>query len=310
MEMRQIQYFLKVAEHQNVSRAAEELHVAQPALSKTIHNLEEDLGVKLFQRMGNRIQLNEAGRIFLQYAQKVTADYVNVRQELDDYQRTENATVIIQQDISFAVLFRAVIEFNRLYPSVNFRFYNSVYAMDERNGMERGMTPDFVVYSTASPEDTENSRALLNERIQLGVPFNNPLSRRSGIHLEEVKDMDFLFSGPVHTSINDIMTMHCQLHGFRPKHFMDVTSRDDVNYLLRNGLGVAFVPEMTWYYMTHEGGYKLVTIDSPECRRCINIRWKDSGYISKAAVLFRDFVLDYIPGEIEKIRKEYSLEEG
>ena len=308
MELRQIQYFLKVAEHQNVSRAAEELHVAQPALSKTIHGLEEDLGVKLFTRVGNRIQLNEAGRIFMQYARKVTTDFANVRQELEDFKRTDNATVTIQQDISFAVLFQAVIEFNRLYPSVNFKFYNSVYATDERNEMTAGMTPDFEVYSTAAPDNTANSRTLLNEKIQFGVPFSNPLSRRSSISLEELKNMDFLFSGPLHTSINDIMTMHCQLHGFRPRHFMDVTSRDDVNYLLRNGLGVAFVPEMTWYYMTREGGYKLVTLDNPECRRCINIRWKDSGYISKASVLFRDFVLDYIPKEIENIRREYSLE--
>lgn len=308
MEFRQLQYFLKVAEHQSVTRAAEELHVAQPALSKTIRQLEEDLGVRLFQRMGNRIQLNEAGRIFLQYARSVTEESASVRQELEDFRRTDNATVIIRQDISFAVLFRAVIEFNRLYPTVNFKFYNSVFATDEQNGLEMGTIPDFEVYSTATPEDTPNSRTLLNERIQLGVPFSNPLSRRESIQLEEVRDLSFLFSSPVHTSINDIMHMHCELSGFRPKHFMDVTSRDDVNYLLRNGLGVAFVPELTWYYMTHERGYKLVTIESPECRRCINIRWKNSGYISKASVLFRDFVLDYIPGEIEQIRREYSLQ--
>lgn len=306
MEFRQIQYFLKAAEYENITRASDELHIAQPALSKSIRLLEEDLNVKLFARDGNRIHLNEAGRIFYEYAQKISKESAEVRQELEGFRQTENATVIIHQDISFAVLFQAVIEFNRIYPSVNFKFYNSVYAEDQ-NGLTVGTVPDFEVYSTAVPENTSNSRTLLNERIQLGVPFNNPLSRREHIQLEEVRDMGFLFSSPIHTSINDIMHMHCQLNGFRPKHFMDVTSRDDVNYLLRNGLGVAFVPELTWYYMTHETGYKLVTIDSPECRRCINIRWKDRGYISKASLLFRDFVLDYVPGEIENICRRYSL---
>ncbi len=71
MELRHLRYFVVVAEEQNVTRAAERLHVSQPPLSRQIHDLEEDLGVGLFRRTGKSLALTEAGKIFLNEARAV-----------------------------------------------------------------------------------------------------------------------------------------------------------------------------------------------------------------------------------------------
>ena len=62
MELLQFRYFLEAARYENLTRAAEDLHIAQPALSQSIHRLESELGVKLFDRKNHRIYLNEIGR--------------------------------------------------------------------------------------------------------------------------------------------------------------------------------------------------------------------------------------------------------
>lgn len=71
MELTQLRYFKTVAACENMSQAAEKLHISQPALSASVKRLEEELGVSLFDRTKNRIQLNDAGRLALTYADAV-----------------------------------------------------------------------------------------------------------------------------------------------------------------------------------------------------------------------------------------------
>ncbi|HSH77619.1 MAG TPA: LysR family transcriptional regulator, partial [Herpetosiphonaceae bacterium] len=74
MELRHLRYFEAIARHGHVSRAARELHLAQPSLSKQLRVLEAELGVALFDRVGRRIELTEAGKLLLPYARRVLAE--------------------------------------------------------------------------------------------------------------------------------------------------------------------------------------------------------------------------------------------
>lgn len=302
MDLHQIEYFIKVAELEHMTKAANELHVAQPALSKTIKMLEEDLGVPLFDRKGNKIQLNAAGKIFLDYAKKMMTDTLNVRRDLQEYSQTEMATITISKNIAFEIIYPAIAEFNKLYPSVHFEF--TPYTAPEG---ELPDNHDFTIFSTILPVEEPDCRTVLQEPIQLGVPFSHPLAERESVSLAELKDEDFIFTLPLQSTINDIVFMHCRLSGFEPKRLLTTGTTNDVMYCLRHGLGLAFTPEISWYYMMKENGFALVPIREMRFTRCINIRWKTEGYVSKASLLFREFLLDYLSREIREIRLVHGL---
>ena len=83
MELLQLQYFRELARNGHLSKTAEALHIAQPSLSQILKRLESEIGVPLFDRVGNRIVLNDSGRIFLKYSDEIFAALDRAVQELD-----------------------------------------------------------------------------------------------------------------------------------------------------------------------------------------------------------------------------------
>ncbi|MGX7197828.1 LysR family transcriptional regulator [Enterococcus olivae] len=95
MELRQLRYFQTVTHLENMSQAAKELHIAQPSLSKSIADLEEDLGVKLFDRVRKRIQLNRFGKLFLESVEKIFREIEYSKYHLNHLVEEEENSVTI-----------------------------------------------------------------------------------------------------------------------------------------------------------------------------------------------------------------------
>ena len=121
MDLLQLHYFQTVARLEHVTRAAEELRVAQPALSKTIARLEAELGVPLFDRRGRRVALNAGGRAFLRHVHRVFREVEDGRLELADLAGLARGSVTVAATGSalhvrlfFANLIRALLIFNGL----------------------------------------------------------------------------------------------------------------------------------------------------------------------------------------------------
>ena len=93
MELLQMRYFIKIAESGNMTKAAEELFISQSSLSRTIARLESDLGVKLFDRIGRQIYLNDFGRVFLARAKQVFLQLEEAQREIRDLQGNGTHTI-------------------------------------------------------------------------------------------------------------------------------------------------------------------------------------------------------------------------
>ena len=124
MDLLQLRYFQAVARHQHVSRAAAELHVAQPALSRAIARLETELGVPLFDRRGRRIRLNRFGAMFLARAGRALGELDQGQHELRDAAGLAQGTVAVAAE-TLRTLSGLVAGFLAGHPGVSFRLYQS-----------------------------------------------------------------------------------------------------------------------------------------------------------------------------------------
>jgi len=95
MDVRDLQVFLSVAEHLNYTRAAEEVHLSQPSVSVRMRQLERDLGTKLFEQLGKKIALTEAGNLLVPSARRVIAAITGARDAIDQLQGLERGSIRI-----------------------------------------------------------------------------------------------------------------------------------------------------------------------------------------------------------------------
>ena len=95
MELRQIHYFMAVAAHQNFSRAAEHVHVSQPSLSVQISGLEQELGTRLFDRLGRKVILTQAGELFRAHAERALRELEQAAQVVHELQGAKRGRLIV-----------------------------------------------------------------------------------------------------------------------------------------------------------------------------------------------------------------------
>src|SRR5699024_1100693 len=95
MELRQLQYVVQIAIEKNFSRAAEKLHIAQPSLSQQLSKLEQEIGVMLFRRSTNSVEVTHAGKLFIDQAQKVLDIVEQMKQEMDDIAHMRTGKLVI-----------------------------------------------------------------------------------------------------------------------------------------------------------------------------------------------------------------------
>lgn len=284
MELLQLHYFRTVARLEHMTRAAQELHIAQPALSKTISRLEEDLGVPLFDRQGRQIRLNAYGKAFLKKAEAALSLLEEGRREVADLAGMEHGSIYLATS-TLNRLSEPIGAFLAQYPKVNFRITQA--SMEDMGQLIENGEVDFGF--TAMPIEQPGICALpvLNEEVYLAVPSGDRLAERDSICLSEVAHEPFIGykEGYPFRKMNDAF---CRAAGFRPNVVCEVDEPTAIGNLVRAGLGVAFVGACKG---DAETPLIKLRIDSPVCQRTFHIAWLENRYLSRAALQFRDFLV-------------------
>ena len=285
MELLQLKYFKKIAEAQNMTRVAEEIHISQSALSKTIRTLETELGVKLFDREGKYIKLNGNGKIFLKYVNKNLQSIEDAKKELYDFNNNQAQDITIYVQAAMFMLPKIITGFNQKYP--NIKFHISQKQFNKGNNKY-----DFIIYIPAPEEiNSNNSITLLEEDLKLAVSKNHSLSKKSDISLGSVSSEKFI-SLPAYTKLRRTTDHYCKLAGFTPDVILECYDSPTILELVKGGMGVAFVPKYSWGNIEHQE-LSLIDIHSPKCTRCINLSWDESEYITESAKLFKNYIIEF-----------------
>jgi DNA-binding transcriptional LysR family regulator len=288
MDLLQLEYFCALARTQHVTRAAAELGVAQPSLSRSIARLEQDLGVPLFDRQGRLLRLNRFGVAFLGAVTRALSQLEEGRREVTDIAGLQQGQIAIA-----ATTLRWIPEvlqsFRRQHPRVRFRLIQS-----ETEAMRRQLEAGEIDLGlTSQPMLGPNIRwqAVVTEEILLAVPAKHRLARRRRVDLSEVRDEPFVSLKRGYDT-RDLTDGFCLQAGFTPRSVCEVDEPAAIRALVRAGLGIAFLPEASWR-TTGEDEPLPVHIGRPRCERSLGLAWREDRYLSVAAREFRRFVVEY-----------------
>lgn len=300
MELLQLQYFRTVARLEHMTKAAQEIRIAQPALSKTIARLEEDLGVQLFERKGRKIQLNSFGKVFLKKVEIALSALEEGRKEVKDLARIEGGRVFISTT-THKCFSDLIGTFLSEHPDIKLQI--SQASNNEKVKQLRNGDIDFCI--TFPPLEVEGiaGKSFLTEEILLAVPTTHRFADRKRIDLSQLFD-DAFISIKEGNPFREMTDDFCEKAGFTPKIVCEVDELSAISHFIRTGIGVAFLPETL--IENKKLPIRLLQIDKPVCQRTYQIAWLENRYLSIAAQKFRDFVYHYF-NDLQKQSNHPSL---
>ena len=280
MDLNHLFYFKKVAELQNMTRAAEELMITQPALSRVIHHLENEVGVKFFDWVGKNILLNEKGRIFLKYTNEILEALNQANREIQELESDERTTITLVMRGAISILPFLLKAFKEQYPHIDVQV---IRGLSEK---QANTDVDFYLDITLKPEEQNGTTVLLEEDSGLLISRQLLESYPEKPQLADFKNETFfVLSNSVQRTVTETA---CKGAGFHPQISTDFLSSETIYSFLEIGFGVAIVPAKTWNYSAHPS---LVMPDIPihADKRYIILRWRDTGNSNITA--FREFCI-------------------
>jgi DNA-binding transcriptional LysR family regulator len=284
VELQQLKYFETIARYENITKASKLLLVSQPSLSRTLKQLENELGVNLFDRYGRNIKLNRYGRAFFRKVHSALNSIEDGKKEIDDMKGKEPQNIKLMISSASGLIPDLLSSFREIHPNVRFSLF--------QNKNEYGSDDcDFSILSLYSYVLNKSSIPLRTEEIYLGVPNNHPLARKKSLNLIEVEKEPFISLKP-NKDLRRITDIFCEYSGFKPNIVFESDEPSMVRGLIKAGLGIAFVPSISWTKLIGPS-ISLLHIDIPKCKRTIYLSWKEEKYFTKADKLFKSFTQKY-----------------
>ncbi|MEK7277017.1 MAG: LysR substrate-binding domain-containing protein [Chloroflexota bacterium] len=286
MELRHLTYFVAVAGRLNFSRAAEELHVAQPAISQQIQALERELGVPLFERIGKRVSLTEAGKALLPHARQILSAVETARHEIAEHGSLARgkASLGAPPTVSAHVLPSRLTAFQKEYPGLEVTLRESGTETLVKL-VEEGQLDLAIVSTDILPASIE-AVPLFEEPYVIAVSAQHRFGKRKTIILSDLADEPFILF-PEGYKLREVTLDACRRAGFEPKVALDGGSMQSALQFVAAGLGVALVPEMA---LTEAAGIRALRIADQSLRRNLGLVWRKGHYLSPAARALREFL--------------------
>lgn len=244
LDLRRLQYFVTVAETLHFGRAAARLHIAQPPLSRHIAMLEQELGVKLFERTSRRVALTAAGAQLQRDAHQLLSSL----EEMPNRVRAASRGVIGEVKLGFTMyaansfLPELVRRFREQYPAVNIvlheRLPQELAAQLLDNKLDVGIT---LQGETGPGLETWG---VWQERLCVALPAGHPGANAPILHLHELRDEAFIVVSRDTTRVlHDAVIRSCRAAGFEPNVLLETHLQQTIVSLVAEGLAVALVPD-------------------------------------------------------------------
>lgn len=271
MELRQLEYFVAVAEEANFTRAAERVRISQSGVSAQIQRLERELGATLFDRSSRAIKLTDAGRSMLVHAREALASADAARHAVREVTGLLRGRLVLGMVIGCTLtpLFDALADFHRAHPGVEISLLEG--NSDRLVDAVRSGAVDLALVGTAgtAPDELEGLE-IVSEGLCALVPHGHAFEGRSGVSLAEIAQYPIVCM-PEGTGIRTAFDLACALHEVTPRITLQASAAPAIADLASRGLGTAILSES----MAPDFADTLtaITIDDADIPALLSVVW-------------------------------------
>ncbi|MCG5212287.1 LysR substrate-binding domain-containing protein [Streptosporangium soli] len=287
MELHALRQFLVVARLEHLSRAAEELRVAQPSLSRTISRLESELGTPLFDRSG-RLRLNDAGRLFRGYVERSLGELEAGRRAVAEAVSEGVGTVRLASE-TFLTLTRPLAAYKRAHPTIEIEL--RWMAAEDMAHHLRAQDIDLCVASQPIHTEGLEGVRLLDEVVGVATQLDHPLAGRASVTIDELADQSFVTARKGHWQ-RRLLDRLFAARDLTPKIVCEVDEPGAIVDLISAGLGIGLVPAFA-RHSSMRAPLVWIAVDSPDCRRAVTLFWAADSHLSTAARLMRTTITSW-----------------
>lgn len=292
MDIRHLQYFLEVARHNSFTKAAQSLYITQPTISKMIRNLEEEIGVELFERVGKRVTLTDAGWVLYSQAEVMVKSFENMTVHLNDLMELKKGRIRIGLPPMVGASFfpRVIGRFREQYPGITLELFENGAKKVEAD-VEAGAL-DIGVVLLPINDDVFDSFSFVKESIQLVVHPSHPLAGRKEVSLAELGEERFLLFREDFTLHNRIIEACVQV-GFQPHIVYKSSQWDFLSEMVAANIGITLLPETICKELDQDRVTVLPLVD-PVIPWHLGMVWRKGAYLSYAAREWIRFTQDML----------------
>jgi LysR family transcriptional regulator, cyn operon transcriptional activator len=293
MDLRHLRYFIAIADSANMVQAAEKVFVTQSTLSHQLAQLEAELGVKLFERIGRRLRLSDSGKEYLGYAKGILRQVDEGKQALSDLRTVASGSLRIGVIHSFVthVMPQVSAQFLKKYPHVQLKVHE-LTALDIEAQVEAGDLD--VGFAFSPPSGFPNAQIvgehLFDDVLALAVPKKHVFSKHKLVSFKQLKGVPLAMMSQ-RFATRRLLDSHFAKVGVNPTILIEIDSVDALQRLVEQGVASAFLPVRTTQVNKL---FSLVEVIEPKPMRGAGLVWRNSNYRSAAAQAFAVELKNYV----------------
>lgn len=284
MELLQLKYFLAVAESEHMTNTAKQLHIAQPALTQSIHRLEQELGVSLFERAGRGIRLSPAGAYVRDRVKPAMETLEDVARDVQLFQQGEQGVVRVGVHAASGVAIDGIAAYSELNPHVSFEI-----TQDERE-RHRDVIVTTITPRGSSTVENAVEKTPFSERIGIAVPASSTLGDTASL-ADFANDRFIALAGS--RRFREVCDTFCAHRAFTPHIAFESDNPLVVKKMIGLGLGVGFWPDHSWGDLD-PASCRLVHLRETEFMRDVIVAKTSRCTPDSEAQRFYEFLLDYV----------------
>lgn len=270
-----------------MSHAAKELLISQPALSKAIAQLEEELEMDLFYRNGKRITLNSNGEFLFKRAERIFAEILDLERGLREFREQGNGELSIVTTLPYTFT-NILNEFLNFYPTIKYK--QVPLSKDNLEQFIEYGKFDLCITTEKLNHPNVEWLPLFNEEIFLTVPSTYPEAKLESVHLSELRSLPFI-GLTAEYRFRQLTDNFCQENGYTPEYQVEVEEATTILQLVKNGRGAAFTPETSMNM--YDDKIKHIRIENGEFTRTIGLLKHKYTYTTAISKAFIQHCYDY-----------------